>query len=452
MHARHRLSALLVAVLVAACNSSTGPSSPAGQRSAAAAGGSAVASMTPATSAPPSAPIAPGGPSVGPPATPSVGPSPSPSVLPSVGPSAAPSSPPGFVAHDPRKFGFAAKGMTNEMMAFVTTPQLEYAVETMDWDTVSTVAFFSLEATRDGKIARDGGWKAWNSARTDRLIETAHRHGTKVVMSLERFAWSRGQIAITRQLLSSRARRDALAREVAQEVVRRGVDGVNVDFEPIPAGQREEFTAFMKTLRRELDRVQPGLQLTFCVVGHHESYDVAGATGPDAADAGYRMGYHYAGTWSKRAGSTSPMGGPQHDVVDSVRSLLKHVERHELIVGLPYYGHAWPTAGSRLNAATQGGGFDVTLDRAIKLAARFDARYDKVQQVAWVPYRARPCDGCAVRWYQLYFDDARALEYKLAWIRRNKLLGTGVWTIGFEGGLGPHAAAMRAALLVDPDS
>jgi spore germination protein YaaH len=281
----------------------------------------------------------------------------------------------------------------------------------------------------------------------DRLIEAARANGTKVVMSLERFAWSRGQIDISRRLLSSRARRDALAREVAEEVVRRGVDGVNVDFEPIPAGQKAAFTAFVKSLRRELDRLRPGLQLTFCVVGHHDSYDVAGSTGPDAADAVYLMGYHYAGTWSKRAGSTAPMGGPQHDVVDSVKSLLRHVEPHELIVGLPYYGHAWPTAGNRLNAATQGGGFDVTLDRAIALAARFEARYDKVQQVAWVPYRARPCDGCALRWYQLYFDDARALAWKLDWIKDRELLGTGVWTIGFEGRPGPHAEAMRDALL-----
>jgi spore germination protein YaaH len=174
---------------------------------------------------------------------------------------------------------------------------------------------------------------------------------------------------------------------------------------------------------------------------------VAAATGPDAADAVYLMGYHYAGTWSKRAGSTAPMGGPQHDVVDSVKTLLREVERHELIVGLPYYGHAWPTAGARLNAATQGGGFDVTLDRALRIADLHGTRYDEVQQVAWVPYKARPCDSCAARWYQLYFDDPRALEHKLRWIQRNKLLGTGVWTIGFEGRLGPHAAVMRKVLL-----
>jgi hypothetical protein len=47
----------------------------------------------------------------------------------------------------------------------------------------------------------------------------------------------------------------------------------------------------------------------------------------------------------------------------------------------------------------------------------------------------------------MYFDDARASEYKWAWIKRNKLLGSGVWTIGFEGGPGALDAAMRKTFL-----
>ncbi len=436
-------AALLAVVLIAGCGTSAPTPSPAP--------GSPGASVTtaPPTVAPATASPAGGGAPSAPP--PPVVPSPAsavPSAAPSASPSVAPAPP--DVAWDPRKFGFAAKGMSAEVMAFVTRGQLPYAIKTMDWDVVSTVAYFSLEVTRDGTIDRDnGGWLGWNGRRMDLLIEKAHEHGSKVVLSLERFAWSAGQTAIARRVLASRDRRLRLAQDVAQEVARRGVDGVNVDFEPIPGGQSGEFTNFMRLLRRELDRVAPGSQLTFCVTGHHESWDVDAATGPDAADAVYLMGYHYAGTWSRRAGSTAPMGGPQHDVVDSVRSLLRHVEPHELIVGLPYYGHAWPTRGDGLNARTEGGGFDVTLDRAMALAATNDVRYDKTQQVAWFPYRARPCAGCPARWYQLYFDNPRATEYKLDWLRRQELLGTGVWTIGFEGAPGPHNEAMRKVLLGD---
>jgi GH18 family chitinase len=203
----------------------------------------------------------------------------------------------------------------------------------------------------------------------------------------------------------------------------------------------------IKKLRKELDGHRAGYQLTFAIVGHFESYDVGSSVGPDAADAVYLMGYHYAGTFSKIAGSTAPMGGPRYDVVDTVKRLLKLVERHEIIVGVPYYGHAWPTNGSNINARTVGRGFDVIYERAVALARAYGARYDKVQQVAWTPYRARACATCPVRWYQLYFDDARAVAHKWAWIKGQKLLGGGVWTIGFEGGSGALTDAMRKAFL-----
>lgn len=372
-------------------------------------------------------------------------PSPTPTSTPTSTPTPAQAA---TVGHDPRKFGFAAKGMSGEMMAFVTIGQIRYALEKMDWDVISTVAWFSLEAGSSGAIRNDAGWRAWNSDRMTKLIEMAHAHATKVVISLKRFAWSAGQRAITRQLLASAAARDRLAREVAAEVVRRGVDGVNVDFEPIPVGQKANFTRFVRALRAALDRQAAGYQLTFDITGHHGSYDVGALVGPDAADAVYLMGYHYAGTWTTIAGSTAPMGGPRYDVVDTVRSLLRVVNRNELIVGVPYYGHAWPTATGRLNARTIGGGFDVLYEDAERFAARHVVRYDPVQQVAWIPYRARRCSSCPTTWYQMYFDNARSVAAKWAWIKRQKLLGGGVWTIGFEGRAGALDREMRKAFLV----
>ena len=48
---------------------------------------------------------------------------------------------------------------------------------------------------------------------------------------------------------------------------------------------------------------------------------------------------------------------------------------------------------------------------------------------------------------QMYFDDHRAIAHKWAWIKSQKLLGGGVWTIGFEGGQAALTAAARDAFL-----
>jgi spore germination protein YaaH len=346
--------------------------------------------------------------------------------------------------YDPTKFGFAAKGMSHEVMAFVTTSQLNYALDSMDWDVVSTVAFFSLEAGRGGHIRHDGRWTIWNGPRADRMIAMAHQRGTKVVISLARFAWSPGQTAVTRDILASAANRARLAREVAAEVNRRGVDGVNVDFEPIPIGQKANFTNFVRLLRAQLDAIRPGYQLTFDVTGHHESYDVGGALRPGGADAVYLMGYHYAGIWSKVAGSTAPLGGPRYDVGDTIRRLLRFALPKQLIVGVPYYGHTWPTATWRIHARTVGGGHDVLYARAAAVAATLGSHYDTVEQVRWVVFRQ------GRQWYQMYFDDARSLAAKWTLVKARGLLGTGVWTIAFEGRARELDAAMRKAFLPPP--
>jgi chitinase len=429
MHSISRAAATLLTVVVAAgCGAADTPRSP----TSTADGSSSATAVTPtARPLPTSLPVG------------------SPAVTPSPEPTSSPTQSPGSaqLPYDSAKFGFRAKGMTGEIMVFMPSSEIQYALDDMDWDVVSTVAYFGLEAGKDGRLRQDSGWKAWNSTRMDRLIEKAHATGTKVVISLKRFSWSPGQTALTRTLLDSAAARQRLATDVAAEVARRGVDGVNVDFEPIPVGRKAQFTDFIRKLRKELDGQRAGYQLTFAIVGHYESYDVGSAVGPDAADAVYLMGYHYSGTFSKIAGSNAPMGGPRYDVADTVKSLLKLVEPHEIIVGVPYYGHIWPTVSGNLNARTAGGGYDVQYHRAVDLGQRIGLRYDRVQQVAWGRFQQRACPSCPLRWYQMYFDDHRAVAHKWEWVKSQELLGGGVWTIGFEGGAGALTNVMREAFL-----
>jgi spore germination protein YaaH len=347
-------------------------------------------------------------------------------------------------AHDPARFGFAVKGLRGEVMAFVTTSQVDDALVGLDLASTSTIAFFSLQASSTGAIRRDSRWTVWTSRQMDQLIERAHSSGTKVVISLARFSWTAAETQTSRTLLASPAARARLARELADEVARRGVDGVNVDFEPIPRGQRAEFTDLIGRLRTELDRRRP--QLTFDVVGHFESYDVGGALAA-GADAVYLMGYHFAGSFSTIAHGTAPLGGPRYDVSDAIRGLRSVARPDQIVVGVPYYGHVWPTVNQALNARTSGGGWDVLYRSARTMAATHGTSYDHVEQVQRSVWRGRACATCPVQWFQMYFDDARSLTAKWTEFRRQGLLGTGVWTSAFEGPSGDLTRAMRAVWL-----
>jgi spore germination protein YaaH len=348
-------------------------------------------------------------------------------------------------------FGFAAKGMSNEVMAFVTSGELSHT-SGMDLSAISTVAFFSVEASGTGSLVRTSGgkpaskWTAWTSRRMSDLIAAAHAVGTRVVLSVSRFAWSASQIEVARALLDSPAHRSQLIQELVAEVASRGIDGINLDFEPIPRGQRDNFTALVRGLRAALDVVRappdrPAYQLTYDSTGYYSSYDVAALGRPGAADAVYIMGYHYRGTWSRTAGSNAPMGGSRYDVVDTIAAFRKLVPASRIILGVPLYGHAWPTATGGLHARTIGGGHDVLYRDAVGVAAANGARTDPVEGVSWSVWRV------GGTWWELYFDDAASTARKWEFVKSSGLLGTGIWAMGFQGQRQEHFALLRDAFL-----
>jgi spore germination protein YaaH len=270
-----------------------------------------------------------------------------------------------------------------------------------------------------------------------------HDGGDRCVLGRQA-VWPPGRFSILAGFVEpGESAEGAVAREVAEEVARRGVDGVNVDFEPIPRGQKANFTDLVRRVRAELDARRPGLQLTFDVVGHFESYDVGAALRPGGSDAVYLMGYHYAGSFSTIAHGTAPLGGPRYDVGDAIRSLRRVARPEQLLVGVPYYGHLWPTASSALNARTVGKGWDVLYEDARTIGAKRHTTYDPVEHVQRSVWRGRACAGCPVQWFQLYFDDPRSLTAKWTAFRRQGLLGTGVWTNAFEGDSGELTRALR---------
>ena len=120
-------------------------------------------------------------------------------------PVATPSGPVAGAPHDPVKFGFAAKGMRGEVMAFATIPELAYARDTLDYSAVSTLVFFSLQAGADGALLHDSRWRAWNGSVFDAVRDRAHAAGTRVVVAVSRFSWAPDQAAITGALLGSSA-------------------------------------------------------------------------------------------------------------------------------------------------------------------------------------------------------------------------------------------------------
>ncbi len=194
----------------------------------------------------------------------------------------------------------AASGMDRQVYGFFGSGDREYMLETADYDVLTTVAYFALVANADGTLQRlrpngspTSEYRAWTSDWMTEVIDTAHAHGTDVVLTVSRFGWSAGPRAVTVALLSDAAARQRLANQAADEVVARGVDGVNLDLEPMISDLKPEFVDLLRRMRAALDAHDPGLVLTFDSTGYSSNYPIAEALAEGAADNVFIMAYPF---------------------------------------------------------------------------------------------------------------------------------------------------------------
>ena len=339
-------------------------------------------------------------------------------------------------------------GLRREVFGFLPYWEIADPTTTLDWEKLSTIAYFGVGAAANGDLQRqnpDGsttvGWSGWTSSNLTNVIDVAHANGTRVVLTVQSFAWTSSELGRQKALLGSSTARDNLARQIAAAVRDRGADGVNLDFEPIAATYADEFTSLVRSIRTQLDAVAPGYQLTFDTMGWTGNYPIEDATAPGGADAVVIMGYDYKTGTSGTAGSVSPVGGPTFDLTDTLAAYVVRIPASKVILGVPYYGRAWSTSSSALNASTvpaakYGASVAVLYETALDFSAQYGRQYDPVEGVAWTTYQRENCSttyGCVTAIRELYYDDAQTLAAKYDLINSYGIRGVGIWALGYDG-------------------
>ncbi len=363
------------------------------------------------------------------------------------GTSAAPTAPPTPAV--PRVRSLAE----TEVVGFLPYWELATAREAIDLDRLTTLAWFGVEAGRNGRLIwRQGGNTPPGAAggRDERwrsLMAEAQQKGVRVVLTIQRFSWDASGRDQTIRLLRNREARSRLARQIRKELMDSGADGVNLDFEPLPSQVRGRFTQFVRELRGVLDRAttaagRPSMQITFDITADVESYDIAALTADDAADAVFLMAYDYRNASAEYAASHSPLDDPEtgFDIRTTVDALLQVADPAHAILGLPWYGRAWTTRGPEPFSPTRGGSRYTPAsaswyEDAIVIARANGRNYDPVAQTAWTVYVVkRPgCGSCPETWRQVWYDDVDGFGAKVAFALEEGMRGVGMWALGYTG-------------------
>jgi spore germination protein YaaH len=330
-------------------------------------------------------------------------------------------------------------GLRKEVLGFLPYWMLtDSALQWMQYQLVSTIAYFGIAARSNGSLATGTtGWNGWYSSRMTNVINAAHSRHDRVVVTIAMMAWDGGAAQAT--LLGSSTYRAALVTNIIKVVKDRSADGVNLDFEPVSTTLRNQYTSFVRQLKKGLVDAGAGSYLTVDTMAGAATwatgYDLAGLTATGAANQVFVMGYDYSWSGSSRAGGVAPMDSPYIlDVNESVDDYLSVIPGSKIIWGVPYYGRTWLTQSSVLNALTKSGASGSSkayyYTGAAALAAAHGRLWDSVGRVPWFRYY----DGTAASWVEGYYDDPASLGVKWDMVNQRGLAGTGMWTLLMDQG------------------
>lgn len=254
--------------------------------------------------------------------------------------------------------------------------------------------------------------------RDDELVRVAHESNVLVIPAIHNI----GDFEAVMGVLSDPYIRARHVQNIVDEVLARNYDGIDIDYEMLPATMRMPFSSFIIELSEALRAHGKLLTVAvhakdcdYCGLGGFQDWSVIG----QHADRVRIMTYDYH--W--RGGGPGPVA-PLY-WVEAVAEYAKSVIHPEKIfIGVPFYGYDWPPAGAAnglpwtdIEDLIESQGLTVNL-------LQRDAR-GRVDE-SWFQYQSP--EGTREVWFMT--DDG--LESKLDLVQRLDLAGIAIWRIGYE--------------------
>lgn len=276
-------------------------------------------------------------------------------------------------------------------------------------DVIKTVAPFWSTLQADGTLVDRGG----NDHAA--VVKTAHQKNMTVLLLVNNAKQDNATPPI-HTVLSDSALRTKAIDNLEAYIKKYDLDGINIDFEMVPAEDRDNLTAFMREL---YSRLKPqGYIVSIDVFPkQNENNDVAAAYNyaelAQYADKIMIMTYDNHGMWSD--------AGPIADITwveNNLKYALKFIPKTKLYLGIAAYGYDWSAKG------TQSLEYKNTMD----LAQRYG------QTVQWddaakSPYLTYYADGTK---HTVWFENSESLKHKLALITKYDIAGAAMWKLGEE--------------------
>jgi spore germination protein YaaH len=277
-------------------------------------------------------------------------------------------------------------------------------------DTLKTIIPFWGTLQADGSISDRGG----NDHAS--VVKFAHQNNIKVLLMVNN-AKQNSEAPPIHTVLANPALRSVAINNLEAYIKNYNLDGINIDFEMVPAGDKNNLTAFMREL---YTRLKPqGYIVSIDVFPKTDetndvsvAYDYAELA--KYADKIVIMAYDNHGVWS------GP--GPIADirwVENNLKYALKFIPKQKLFLGVAGYGYDWSTKGVE----------SLEYGPITDLATRFNAniKWDDAAKSPYFNYSG--ADGIA---HTVWFENSESLKYKLDLANKFGIAGVALWKLGEE--------------------
>jgi spore germination protein YaaH len=261
------------------------------------------------------------------------------------------------------------------------------------------------------------------------LVALAHAAGCKVLLTITSHT-AEGNA----RLLGGADNQRRLRANLLGLLTELGMDGVDVNFENVPAGQTRNMTAFLEALSADLRKKRFTLTVDLPIFDFNHIYELGRLQ--QSIDLFIITGYDYFNGLSRTDGPVAPLDAPAgaYSIKRSVdRYYQTGVRRQQLLLGLPYYGAVWAgksSGANRLDTSLQFSGHQTY--RAIQgKYCKYDPQFDAASCSKFYFVQPRPDSNY---FEKCWFDDAFTLGEKFSWVLNEEMAGVGIWALGYDNG------------------
>lgn len=335
-----------------------------------------------------------------------------------------------------------------EVMGFLPYWELANYAD-LQFERLSTVAYFGLTANGNGGWVNDSGRTGYNSSQFTSMRNAAHSVGAKVVLVVKNF----DPASIKKIVGNTGGAGDTLIENIVDAIEQKSLDGVNIDFEyvandsnPVTTTLRENFALWHDKLADRIHDEFPGAHVSTDVFGSSPlpgtAYDLR-ALGRTGIDYIMMMTYDYTTTRcydGKLMAPVSPLyGNDGWNVSYHIDLAIAQVPSGKIIMGIPYYGIDLRVKSSDRNSYNARADYPncdglIETYRSITDPV-YDAyhndstiRWNNSEKARWYVYQY------SGNWRQGYYDDVDSLSAKYDFVRDRKLAGIGIWALNYDRG------------------